>query len=477
MQKLSKLMLVAVAAIALATPAMAWDFGVTGSSSATFNMKTDKKSSSADPLTTQDFGSDAGAITITSSHTTDGGNTVKFSYGLDWDGNLDEVATVSGTTKVGDWTASSSIDYNRDDGAQTAADAPSITLTDGKMTIIMGSAAHLGAASNIAGSGAVGGQVDWQAYGEDLGANVGTFQGVSLGYGINDTSSVTVALQMDTGAAIFGRGVVTSIGAAVAAVAGDVTFSEVVTYYNANNLEDGVNPGCGDIDNNTAGTGIGTGTTGSALACYNTWAAGTTGQMVIDNATAAATAASTAAVQTTGFGLNYTGAFGTTSVGFTYASGSSKSADSDVKATAKHSTMSLSVGMDMGNIDPFFTYANYKATTNAGTSGANDAGTTGTGMGLGTSVTLNDTDSIVVAYTTTTANSVAAGSDANTETGLELGYKTTVGGGVTLEAGYGSYSMTGDGGPYRIDQTIADADEYGKGGSTTDIGVKLAYSF
>jgi len=474
MQKLSKLMLVAVAAIALATPAMAWDFGVTGSSSATFNMKTDKKSTSAKNRTTQDFGSDAGAITITSSHTTDGGNTVKFSYGLDWDGNLDEVATVSGTTKVGDWTASSSIDYNRDDGAQTAADAPSITLTDGKMTIIMGSAAHLGAASNITGSGAVGGIVDWQAYGEDLGANLGSFQGASLGYGINDTSSVTVALQMDTGAAILGRGVVTSIGAAVAAVAGDVTFSEVVTWYNANNPTDGSSPGCDDIDNNTAGTGVGTGTTGATLACYNTWAAGTTGQMVIDNATSAATAASTAAVQTTGFGLNYTGTFGTTSVGFTYASGSSKSADSDVKATAAHNTMSLSVGMDMGNIDPFFTYANYQATTNAG-SGAKDAGQKETAMGLGTSVTLNDTDSIVVAYTTTTANSVAAGSDANTETGLELGYKTTVGGGVTLEAGYGSYSMTGDGGPYRGAQTITS--DYGDGGSFSDIGVKMAYSF
>ena len=467
MQKLSKLMLVAVAAIALGTPAMAWDFGVTGSASATFNMKTDKKSTSATAFNTKDFGSDAGAITITSSHTTDGGNTVKFSYGLDWDGNLDEVATVSGTTKVGDWTASSSIDYNRDDGAQTAADAPVITLTDGTMTIKMGSAAHLGAASNITGSGAVGGQVDWQAYGEDMGANVGTFQGVSLGYALNDTSSVTVALQMDTGAAILGRGVVTSI---TKGAAGDVTFSEVVTYYNANN---GV--GCADISANSDGDGILATIKDATLACYNTWAAGTTGQMVIDNATAAATAASTAAVQTTGFGLNYTGTFGTTSVGFTYASGSSASADAtNVKATAAHSTMSLSVGMDMGNIDPFFTYANYKATTNAG-SGAKDAGQEETGMGLGTSVTLNDTDSIVFGYTTTTANSVAAGSDANTETGLELGYKTTVGGGVTLEAGYGSYSMTGDGGPYRGAQVIAS--DYGDGGSTTDIGVKMAYSF
>ena len=46
MQKLSKLMLAAVAAIALATPAMAWDFKAAGDVSATFNMKTAKDNSS-----------------------------------------------------------------------------------------------------------------------------------------------------------------------------------------------------------------------------------------------------------------------------------------------------------------------------------------------------------------------------------------------------------------------------------------------
>ena len=65
---------------------------------------------------------------------------------------------------------------------------------------------------------------------------------------------------MDTGA-ILGRGVVTSIGKAGG---GAVTFSEVVTYYNANK-DTGI--GCADIDNNSAGTAIGSGTTGSDLAC------------------------------------------------------------------------------------------------------------------------------------------------------------------------------------------------------------------
>ena len=80
MQKLSKLMLVAVAAIALATPALAWDFSSSGSASATFNMKS-VKDSNADNITASSsvFQGDSGSISLKSSHT-DGDNPAALPY-------------------------------------------------------------------------------------------------------------------------------------------------------------------------------------------------------------------------------------------------------------------------------------------------------------------------------------------------------------------------------------------------------------
>ena len=51
-----------------------------------------------------------GGLTLKSSHT-DGAKTASLTYVLDWDGNLDETITVSGSNKVGDWTASGSVSY------------------------------------------------------------------------------------------------------------------------------------------------------------------------------------------------------------------------------------------------------------------------------------------------------------------------------------------------------------------------------
>ena len=155
MKKLSNMMLAAVAAAAIATPAMAWDFGATGSAEATFNQTTTKDNESATAIISGGFASDAGAITLKSSNT-DGDHSATLSYALDWDGNLDEVWTLSGSTKSGKWTASASIDYNNDEGAQTAQDAPAITLTDGSMTIIMGNAGHLSNARKGADGTAAG---------------------------------------------------------------------------------------------------------------------------------------------------------------------------------------------------------------------------------------------------------------------------------------------------------------------------------
>ena len=201
MQKLSKLMLAAVAAIALATPAMAWDFGVTGTATATWNMAT-AKDNSTDTTTTSSMrvGSAGSSLKIASGHT-DGDKTASFSYTIDYDGNLDETVAASGSTKVGDWTASGGVAYNigqTDDGTsqQTGEDSTSVTVTDGTMTIVLGDAAHLsgqGKGSSSTAGGAVCMDTTTCDYG--IGAYVGGFHGVSLGYKVSDTMSVTGALQ------------------------------------------------------------------------------------------------------------------------------------------------------------------------------------------------------------------------------------------------------------------------------------------
>ncbi|SVB82237.1 uncharacterized protein METZ01_LOCUS235091, partial [marine metagenome] len=114
MKQLSKIMLAAVASVALAAPAFAWDFSASGTATASFN-NTSTKANSAATTKESTIGtgvSSAGSsLTLASSHT-DGPNTTSLTYVLDWDGNLDETLTVSGSRKVGDWTASGSVSYS-----------------------------------------------------------------------------------------------------------------------------------------------------------------------------------------------------------------------------------------------------------------------------------------------------------------------------------------------------------------------------
>ncbi|MDP7464212.1 MAG: hypothetical protein QF614_06965, partial [SAR324 cluster bacterium] len=178
MQKLSKLMLAAVAAIALATPALAWDFKATGDVSATFNMKT-LKDNSSDTISSspQTFTGTSGAISLVSAHT-DGDKSLTFTYKINYDGGIDETATLAASNKVGDWTASGTATHTRVvDGAGTSAVATGedayVELTDGTMTHVLGKAAHLaGPTKATSGSGAVGGE-------RDAKANVDTHQGYS----------------------------------------------------------------------------------------------------------------------------------------------------------------------------------------------------------------------------------------------------------------------------------------------------------
>ncbi len=199
MKQLSKLMLAAVASVALAAPAFAWDFSASGSSSATFKQQT-YAPAEGDATTTADFSSSAGGVTISSSNS-DGANSATFSYTADWNGdagNFDEYVTVSGSKKVGNWTASSSTSqYMQKDvtaGAQpmTAGGTAAITLTDGSITYKLGDAGHLSTAEKTSG-GPMGGI-------QDAEASVDSFNGFSVGLGVGP-GTLTVALDMHTGVA------------------------------------------------------------------------------------------------------------------------------------------------------------------------------------------------------------------------------------------------------------------------------------
>ena len=199
MKKLSKLMLAAVASVALAAPAFAWDFSASGSSSAKWMQET-VAPASGDASVDTNFTSSSGGVTVSSSNT-DGPNSATFSYTADWNpdpGNFDEYVTVSGSKKVGNWTASSATtqhmqkDATATTGAQpmTGGASAVITLTDGSITYKLGSAAHLSTAEKTSG-GPMGGI-------QDAEARLDSFNGFSVGLGVGP-GTLTVALDMHSG--------------------------------------------------------------------------------------------------------------------------------------------------------------------------------------------------------------------------------------------------------------------------------------
>jgi hypothetical protein len=383
MKQLSKMMLAAVASVALATSAFAWDFSASGSAAAYFNQTTVKASKDSNALTGGGVSSEGGGITLSSSHT-DGPKSVSMSYAVNWaDAGLDETLSVSGSAKVGDWTASAGTSFNldrpgctaTDNGSgttagatrgcaqQTGEDSTAVTLTDGTMTIVLGDASHL-SSQNVSSGSTAGGSVSFDAADDDasVGAFVGGYSGVSLGYKISDTMSVTVAYQAssDTGDA------------------------------------------CG------AGEG------------YDSEIAGQHG------------------ITGTGFGFN--GTFGTISVGATICNATT--ADKGTATTAggssgtSTSTMGLGIKMDLGDIDPFISFGTYSGVGNDSKSGA---AYTGNEIGL-TYALGNDT---VILYTGSVSEidtTASVAGEAKTTTGLELGYNTAVGP-AGLSVGYGSKTI------------------------------------
>jgi hypothetical protein len=381
MKKLSNMMLAAVAAAAIATPAMAWDFGATGSAEATFNQTTTVSAEGQSAVVSGGFASDAGAITLKSSNT-DGDHSATLTYALDWDGNLDEVWTLSGSTKSGKWTASASIDYNNDEGAQTAQDAPAITLTDGSMTIIMGNAGHLSNARKGA-DGTAAGRVTMLGTGEanggydfDIGAVVDSFQGISVGMAVDANTTVTAAYQNQSAGSIMGV------------------------------------QGAADGETNYSASG---------------------------------------------FGLSVAADVGA-SVALTFGSGSTKSAIDGQDNSTTYSTMGLGVSMDLGSAVPALTYA-----TTAMTSNKAEGEHKITAMELSVTAPVGD-DSVVFNYSNAVHND---GTNSGAQTGIELGYGTTVGA-VALSVGYGSTTVANE-------DSVAAVNA--KGYTMSDIEVKMAYSF
>jgi len=378
-------MLAAVASVALAAPAFAWDFSASGSALGKFNITNTTASTSANTVASGGASSEGSSLKLASSHS-DGNKSASLSYTIDWDGNLDETIAVSGSQKVGNWTASGSVSYNRDrpgctatdngSGSTTSAtsgcaaqsdeDYTNVTITDGTMTIVLGEASHL-SNQNVSSSSQAAGAVSFDSADDDIavGAFVDSFHGVSLGYKINDAMSATVAYQK-TG--------------------------ESADMCGAGEWYDGEATG----NQNTSTTG-------------------------------------------TGFGFN--GTFGPAAVGLTICNASTEDLGSSTvnpsSLSTSSSTMGLGVSIDLGDIDPFISYGSYSAD---GSSTKNGVDYSGSEFGL-TYALGSDTVVLYIGnYEETTTTSGTAG-NALAISGMEVGYNTTVGP-AALKVGYGSQTQS-----------------------------------
>jgi hypothetical protein len=409
MKYIAKMMLALLASVTLVIPAYAWDFSASGTMETTFNSTSTKDDSDAKASSAGSGVSSTGkSLTLKSSHT-DGDHSATFSYVADWDGNLDQTITVSGSKKVGKWTGSADVSYNLDQPGcyqpdngtalsgsnavttcargQSGEDRGAVTLTDGTMTIKLGESGHL-SNQNASSSSTAGGAKSMDGADADLGigAMVGSFHGVSVGYKVSDTISVTGAYQS-------------------------------------------------------------TGDQNDMLGAMD----------FVDN--------ETAAYGTSGMGVSVSMAAGPATIGVTVANASTSDlsgAGGTAKTTA--SAMGLGVKIDLGDIDPFFSYGDNSI--KAGTSANEGQNKTYKGMDLGLTYALGS-DTVVV-QVGNLEEAVGKDDKPDKYSWMEVGYNTTVGP-AALSLGYGSRSQ-------------ADADKAtgalsGDGGSYSDIEVKLSLSF
>jgi len=218
MKKLTKLMLATAATVVLAIPAYAVDLsmGVSGSANARFLMGSKKASTTAKAESYSEHDTTGNSVTVSfTGADEEAGKSVTYSISLGQDdGSFTENHALSGSTTLGDWTGSASTSVKKRVGAATDADDSDdaaggskgdtqVTLTDGKMTFKLGTAAHLGSAKK-AGANEFYNTISTD---EELGvgARVGAFDGFSFGYQVDDATSVTVALQQEAGEKVLGK--------------------------------------------------------------------------------------------------------------------------------------------------------------------------------------------------------------------------------------------------------------------------------
>ena len=283
MKYIAKMMLALLASVTLVIPAYAWDFSASGKMTTGFNSTSTKANSTANASTGGGVSSAGSGLTLKSTNT-DGEHTATFSYTADWDDDLDQTIKVAGSKKVGKWTGSADVSYNIDQpgcvdngtnstatvgcAQQTGEDSGAITLTDGTMTIKLGDAAHL-SGQNVSTGSSAGGSQTMQSTGFDggVGAMVGSFHGVSLGYKVSDTISVTAAYQStgdesdmlggmdyvdgETAAAGYGT---TGMGVGLSLVAGPATVG--VTIGNASTKDNSGNGGSLKTTASAMGLGV-----------------------------------------------------------------------------------------------------------------------------------------------------------------------------------------------------------------------------
>jgi hypothetical protein len=346
MKYIAKMMLALLASVTLMIPAYAWDFSASGSLSSTFNQTTTTDNKSADAISSMDVGSEGGAITLKSSHS-DGDKSATFSYSVDYaDGGLDQVLSVSGSSKVGKWTTTGSVDYNLGwngtNGAsmQGGEDAEEITVTDGTLTVSLGDGSFISSQSTVAGSVA-GGNVAMYDDDAGIGAYVGAPQRIAVGYKVSDTMSASFAYQADSDAKIFDE-----------VAAADT----------------------GESDYQTTAIGLGVNADVGAKVGF-TYATGST---------AGKASSATASTSANTMGLGVTLAMGDMTPFFSY--GSLAVTTNDSKLDYKENGMGLGLTMKMGSDSVVFSYTTDTQITSADGTETQNATATGLELGYNTTV-------------------------------------------------------------------------------------------
>ena len=460
MKYIAKMMLATLASLTLAIPAFAWEWSASGSASGRFYNGSLTPGKSDDNVTqgkARSFNDmdHAGSLSLGGSHT-DGDTSVSFSLGLDDDdGAISKNWSISGSQKVGSWTASASYTLTEytagnsdsddtDVGEGSDGESSHVSLTDGTLTYKLGKAAHIGCGTKGASVSFYNVHSDTDAGWEDgPGCRAGAFDGFSVGYAVDAGTSVTFGYQMDKNAKILNKDAWDA-----EAVPGDA----------------GSNKQPWDI---SSASGIGSGK---------------------DNVTWGAT--EIPAWDTSGMGLHVSASAGGADIGFTYTSGSIKPdgavTDDEIKKwTVDHSGMAIGVSMDLGGISPFFSMSNQSYTRQTGAGADNKSTGSAQETAIGVNGSAGDMSySVVYNMGSATRKSGSSKTDDN-EARTFLGTDNdAAGSAITVSA---SQSIGGATLTFGLSQSLG-AESYGQDGSGNGkkfsnsrklmvYGASLGYSF